>query len=501
MTKKIIIAVVLVVITLTLFKFFNRNSSPDLEQQLYLKTLSLSNEYTSLRYQTENVLEKAQSFETYDKWKAKMEEVTKEWKDLEQKAYDLEKVASKIAEDKVGFEIISPVIAYDSQEVSRVINSGSMKTQISRLAKHFGVDAQHAQLILNETQDRISSEAYTQEGDVFEECEQNSMRIKNGCKVTVYVGGVVLTGGASAVVASGALATTATVVVGADLVLEVTEDEARIALGDKNKVSEMVSGLRSVTEPAAAILSLTNIPGNLSKGIDKLSALSFGADQVRSVIQDEKVLGISIKTDDKGQIKAEIAGITQEELPKWKEDYKATKSNESAQEIINNAKIATEKEAVETEKENETKQSEDEKETTENKNNNSSIQIINIVNVSSDSFMMDTCFNPTCWDNLDADPAEDRDLGGIYTMGKVYGQGEGFKKGFRRSDLKSNSQAAEMLKDGYRVTLYFAIAPFEGPKNKTIDYGTWLSESVEINAKYGDEPVIEWDGSSLKQVK
>jgi hypothetical protein len=23
---------------------------------------------------------------------------------------------------------------------------------------------------------------------------------------------------------------------------------------------------------------------------------------------------------------------------------------------------------------------------------------------------------------------------------------------------------------------------------------------VEINAKYGDEPVIEWDGSSLKQV-
>ena len=43
--------------------------------------------------------------------------------------------------------------------------------------------------------------------------------------------------------------------------------------------------------------------------------------------------------------------------------------------------------------------------------------------------------------------------------------------------------------------------PFEGSKNKTIDYGTWLSESVEINANYGDEPVIEWDGSSLKQVK
>jgi hypothetical protein len=115
--------------------------------------------------------------------------------------------------------------------------------------------------------------------------------------------------------------------------------------------------------------------------------------------------------------------------------------------------------------------------------------------------MMDTCFNPTCWDDLAANPAEDRDLGGIYTMGKVYGQGEGFNIGFRPSDIKRNSQFVEKLENGYKVTVYFAIAPHEGPKNKTIEYGTWQSESVEVNANYGDEPVIEWDGSSLKQVK
>jgi len=109
----------------------------------------------------------------------------------------------------------------------------------------------------------------------------------------------------------------------------------------KIKVSEMVSGLRSVTEPAAAILSLTSIPGNLSKGVDKLSALSFGADQVKSVIQDEKILGISIKTDEKGEVKAKIAGITQEELPKWREENKAIKSNESAQEILNQTTVRT----------------------------------------------------------------------------------------------------------------------------------------------------------------
>jgi hypothetical protein len=73
----------------------------------------------------------------------------------------------------------------------------------------------------------------------------------------------------------------------------------------------------------------------------------------------------------------------------------------------------------------------------------------------------------------------------------VFGNGEGFETGFRISDMKSD-----------KVTLYFAIAPFEGPKNKTIEYGTWLSESIEITPNYKDEPVvIEWDGSNLRQAE
>ncbi len=268
-------------------------------------------------------MEKAESFANYDDWNLKMDEIIKDWKDLEKKSKELEKTAKKITSEKSNITIISSVQAYDKQEINKIIDSAPMGKKIMTLAKHLGVDAQRAQLILNQTQNEVTREAYGEEGDVFEKCEQNSMRIKNGAKVAGFVGGVVLTGGASAVVASGALATTATVVVGADLVLEITEDEARIALGDKNKVSEMVSGVRSVTEPVAAILTLTNIPGNLSKGIDKLSALSFGADQVRSVIQDEKVLGISIQTDETGEVKAEIAGLNEEELPAWREEKKS----------------------------------------------------------------------------------------------------------------------------------------------------------------------------------
>ncbi len=495
MTKKIIIGIVLIVISFGLFKIFSKNKPTEIEQQFYSETLSLSVKYASLRYQTENVLEKAKNFDSYESWKKKIEEVTKEWNDLEQRVGQLEKIANKVAVEKTSLKIISSALAYDKEEINKIIDSAPFGKKIITLAKHLGTDAKHAQLILNQTQDEVSREAYGEEGDVFEKCEQNSMRIKNGCKVTVYVGSVILSGGAS-----GALAATSTVVVGADLVLEVTEDEARIALGDKNKVSEMVSNFRSVTEPAAAILSLTNIPGNLSKGIDKLSALSFGADQVRSVIQDEKILGISIKTDGKSEVKAEITGITQEELSKWKEENKAVKSNESPEEIINNASIAVKKIIVE--KENEVIKTEDKKEATENKTYDLNInQIIKIVNVSNDSYMMDTCFSSKCWDDLDANPAEGQDLGGIYTMGKVFGNGESFKTGFRPSDSKASGKLTEISPSSYKITLYFAIAPFEGPKNKTINYGTWLNESVEINAKYGDEPIIEWDGNNLKQVR
>ena len=57
--------------------------------------------------------------------------------------------------------------------------------------------------------------------------------------------------------------------------------------------------------------------------------------------------------------------------------------------------------------------------------------------------MMDTCFTSTCWDDLDADPREDRDLGGIYTLGKVFGNGEGFSKQFQVAQFKDSGRLVE----------------------------------------------------------
>lgn len=507
MKKKLIIffpIIILLILGLFLFKdkISNTNTQISVEQKIFQSTLNISKDYSRLRFLTENVLENAEDFADYDEWNRELNEINEGWIALESKAQELETAADKIADTAIGFDLVKNIQAYDSVEIQKVIESAPAGKQIRTLAKHLGVDAKMAQLILNQTQDQIIREAYGEEGDVFEQCEQNSMRIKNGAKVTVFVGGVVLTGGASAVAASGVVAKTALVVSGADLVLEITDDEARIALGDKNKVSKMVGELRTVTEPAASILTIVNMPGNVSKAMEKIGAISFAGDQLRLVIQDEKILGISIKVDDQGELKAEASGLTEAELTDWKKDNNVQESTQSVQEIMKEIEEEiNEIKTTEEVKPTNVTQEDSKTKTSETNSHDMDIQIIKIRNVSGVSYMMDSCYTPKCWDDLAANPAEDRDVGGIYTLGKIFANGEGFEKGFRPADLKASGRLEETSANSYKVMVYFALTPFEGPKNKTIDYGTWESASVEINANYGDEPVIEWDGSSFKQVK
>jgi len=191
-----------------------------------------------------------------------------------------------------------------------------------------------------------------------------------------------------------------------------------------------------------------------------------------------------------------MAGLTENELPEWKKENEVVDSNQNIEEIINQI----EKE-IEEEKPTETPKEENKKEVSKTNLENIPNQIVKVINMSGESWMMDTCFTSTCWDSLDAKPEEGISLGGIYTMGKIFGNGESFRKQFQVVTYRDSGRLVETSANSYKITLYFAMVPFEGPKNKTIDYGTWQSESIEINANYGDEPVIEWDGSSLKQIK
>lgn len=511
MNKKFLIFLLAIVLVVT--GFYLLTSQDRKEQEVLESTYDISKEYLSLRYRTDNLLINAKEYTDYSTWNEDMTQLIEDWEVLEKESLKLEDSASKTAESLASnFKIVQTANAYSAKEISNIYDKAPKFKGISTLANHLGVDAKKAQVILNQAQAEIRSEVFTEEGNAFETLENTAIVIKDGCKVTGFVGGVVLTGGAVGLASAGALTQAGVVVVGSDLALEVTEDGAQIAFGDKNKVSSFVKDVRTVTEPIAAVISITNIPSNLSTPYEKFDSVMIGLEQFRASAQEGKVIGVDLTNFEyqkpfqrirQAQYSktVTVAEMEMAEVEEWlkslNKEYKPMTQEEVEDFLVTPSKeVEQEEEKVEEQKEGE----ENEKEVETNLEDIPN-QIYKVVNVSDSSYMMDVCLSSTCWDDLDADPAEDRDLGGIYTWGKVYGPGESFKSGFRPSDLKANSQTAEMLEDGYRITVYFAIAPFEGSDNELIYYGTWLSESVEISAKYGDEPVIEWDGSSLKQVK
>jgi len=379
MSKKNIFLLVSFIIIVSVLAFFLFRNNKKIDQIVYEDTLTISKEYLVLRYKTDNVLVNAKDYESYDDWNEEMASIIQEWEILESKALELEKNADEMSNEITAFNMIKSAYAkdYTYAEVQAIVEKAPAGRQIRTLAQHLGVDAKRAQLILNQSQDMATREAWGEAGDTFENLENQAIVIKDTCKVTVYVGGLVATGGAV-----GTLAQVTTVVVGVDLALEVTEDSAQIALGDRNKVSSFVKDVRTVTEPVASVLTITNIPSNLGSAYGKFDSVMVGLEQFRDTVQEGKVIGIDLKdfeyhpsfqviknTKYPGDIT--VAEMEMAEVEEWiksiNKDYKPM-TEEEVQEFLGITKKETEpteavakKEVTENEKENNVEQTEGKK--------------------------------------------------------------------------------------------------------------------------------------------
>lgn len=342
----LLLLVVLIISTVGFFLFRGKN----VDQIVYEDTLTISKEYLVLRYNTDNILSNAKAYESYDDWNKDMESIIQSWEDLESKVLKLEENAERLSNETTASNLVKRAYAYDTKEVQAVIESAPAGRTVRTLAQHFGVDVKKAQLILNQSQDMATREAWGEAGDTFEKLENQAIVVKDTCKVAVYVGGVVATGGAAGFAAAGTVAQVTTVVVGVDLALEVTEDGAQIALGDKNKVSSFVKDIRTVTEPIASILTITNISGNLGTALGKFESVNVGLEEFRASAQEGKVIGIDLKNfeyhppfqvikNTKYPGELTIAELEKAEVEEWiksiNKDYKPMTSEEVKEYISN----------------------------------------------------------------------------------------------------------------------------------------------------------------------
>jgi hypothetical protein len=317
--------------------FYTNNQETDQsqEQMVLEKTVTISKEYVALRYRTDHVLIDARTFVDYQTWNNEMEDIIRGWEKLEKDALSLEKSATEMTGEKVSFLLIKPALAYNKQEISDIFDKAPAGKKIATLAKHLGVDANRAFKILQQDQAQLEADGWNEAGDTFQKLETSATVIKDGCKIAGFVGGVIVSGGTSALAAGSTLAKAAVIVSGADLTLEVTDDAAKIALGNHNRVSALVNDVRKVTEPIASILAISDIPNNVSKNMDRFNAGMIVLDQFRGAAQEGKIIGIELPayTKDKPSKTATVTVIQKEELEKWLSDNNIKSDLESKDEI------------------------------------------------------------------------------------------------------------------------------------------------------------------------
>ncbi|MDP3836968.1 MAG: hypothetical protein Q8Q67_02615 [bacterium] len=293
-------------------------------QPLFQHTMDISVQYLDLRVRTDEILTQASSYNDYGEWEADLTRIITEWADLETEANEFEEMADKYAKNKKlsllnNYNWFHVARAISTQEINDVFDKAPAGKKLKTLASHLGVDAKRAALILQQAQNQVEADAWNEAGDTFQKLESSAVVVKDTCKVIGFVGGIALTGGTAGLAAAGTATKVAVAVTGADLVLEVSQDAATIALGNNNQVSELIADARVVTEPAAAILAITTIPQNIGTGFDKFNAAMLALDQFNSAAQDGKVVGIALPaaTNTKTEEKVTGAAMSEEEIDEW----------------------------------------------------------------------------------------------------------------------------------------------------------------------------------------
>lgn len=335
--KVILFLVFVIIIILTVFIFSRLNNWINEEQTMLEKTYVISKQYVSLRYQTDNILRNAKTYKYYETWSNEMTVLISKWEQLDKDALELEKLASKISEEKISFNLILKTNAYTKQEISDVFDKAPAWKKIKTLAKFLWVDAKKAFQILKQDQAQVEADTWNEAWNTFQNLETSATILKDYCKVAWFVWWVIVSWWTAWFVWASTLWQVAVVVAWADLTLEVTDDAAKIALWNNNKISEIVWDVRIVTEPFATVLTITNIPWNLDKGIDKFNAVMVALDQFNSAVQDWKAVWIKLPvyTKDNTKQKIEVSILEKNDLEKWIKDQGGTLDKETLEDIEN----------------------------------------------------------------------------------------------------------------------------------------------------------------------
>lgn len=121
--------------------FFSKGNT---EKNIIEETYRISEDYVSLRYQTDQLLVNAWEY-NYKSWDKEISKLIDTWQTLEKDAVSLELEATKLTKAKtVNLNFFTPTYAYDKDEITRIFDKAPVGQKIKTLANHLGVDAKRA---------------------------------------------------------------------------------------------------------------------------------------------------------------------------------------------------------------------------------------------------------------------------------------------------------------------------------------------------------------------
>lgn len=255
---------------------------------------------------------------TYDEWNEYVDKADEYWKALDEV---LETMKDEI--DDETFEqmlkkqdvrksnpFVTTAYALDSAEIIRIFDGAPAGKRLRTLAKHLGKDMKYAQQALKMANGQITSEAWNDFANTAQKLEAGARGLKTAATTAAFVAG----GPTLSATLSGA----ATVVGGASLVMQITDDSCFVMMGDKYDSSEFVANLQKASDYVAPVAFTAGmLTMDFSKAENAVLAGYNIAENFRGLFQDGKIAGIQF-----GLKNGKMTSMTFQELEKYRQAQK-----------------------------------------------------------------------------------------------------------------------------------------------------------------------------------
>lgn len=179
--------------------------------------------------------------------------------------------------------------------------------KIKQLAQQLGQDAQSVHDQLELAQAIIQNEA-TADAAFWDKMTKAALATKTACKVALFVGATVATGGGtlSALGASSMTLGQAGVVIigGTDCIVDIASTGSTIILGEKHQVTLGMDDLKDKIAPVSAVIGLLTLDAGKTE-----ETIAYIGESLSEWFSEGKIMGIKLTPDDKGGTLVEVEPI------------------------------------------------------------------------------------------------------------------------------------------------------------------------------------------------